>query len=88
MSDFDVWRSPNIIVIVCPSAMIIFRDIHTITTWFACCPIKMRLQTSRMFIVQMYRRNNRDVTLDSGIRPAKCGEFATFSIDIRVKQAK
>ena len=53
MWDFEVWRSTNIIVIVCPSAMIISRDIHKLATWSAFYPIKMRLHTSRMFIVQM-----------------------------------
>ena len=74
MWDFEVWRSPNIIGGVCPSAMIIYRDIHEISTWFACCPIKMRLY--------MYRRNSRDVTLE------KMLTFPTFSIDMRVKQTK
>ena len=64
MWDFEVWRSPNIIVVVCPNAVIIYRDIHKISTWYPCYPIKMRLHTSRMLIVQMYAHNNRDVTLE------------------------
>ena len=77
MWDFEVWRSPNIIVIVCPNAMIIYRDIHKLATCSAFYPIKMCLHTSRMFSVQRYWHNSRAVTWIQESDWQKNAEFAT-----------